>query len=81
MLPPLDSHSADAATTAPAGCVPNIGPEQRRRRLHAGIVLALASAVIALLLFTLSAPRPARLILFPPLVAAAICYFQWRDHT
>lgn len=64
-----------------AGCVPNIGPGERRRRLAIALVLGAVSVVGAGALLALGVPRGARALLFLPLVVGATSFFQWRDHT
>jgi hypothetical protein len=60
---------------------PNIGPRQIHRRLMGGwVALGVAIALLVLLL-ALDAPRWSRLVLFPPLWAAGLGFFQARDRT
>lgn len=62
-------------------CVTNISPEERRKRLHIGIVyFGIGIAVfIAMILFRIDPLW--RLGLFPIFSAAASTIFQWRDKT
>lgn len=64
-----------------AGCVPNIGPGERRKRLLSGLAAwTLAGLALALLLIT-DAPRLWRLVLILPLWGGAIGFFQHREKT
>ena len=62
-------------------CVPNIGPEQRRRRLRGGLISLGLTAAIAVVLLANDAPRLLRLVVFLPACAAGIGLFQAQAKT
>lgn len=63
------------------GCIANIGPRQRRRRLVGGLVaLAIATALCGWLIAS-DAPRWWRLLLVLPLFGAASGILQYREKT
>jgi len=64
-----------------AECIPNIGPEQRRRRLRFGWVTLGAAALLAAALHALDASAPLRTLVFVPLYAAGLGFFQYRAKT
>jgi len=59
----------------------NIGPRGQQRRLTLGIMVLVATALAAGVLFGIGAPRGWRLVLFPPLWIAALGIFQARAKT
>ena len=59
----------------------NIGPRGQQRRLRLGIVVLVATALLAGVLFGVGAPRAWRLVLFLPLWIAALGIFQARAGT
>jgi hypothetical protein len=59
-----------------AGCIPNIGPRERRRRLLGGFAFLLVAAFVGATLVWFEAPRPWRLLVFLPAWAAALGFFQ-----
>ena len=62
-------------------CVPNIGPNERRKRLYAGVVyLALAIAVLAFMIAH-DTPRASRLLLVLPFWGAGVGVFQYLEKT
>ena len=61
--------------------VPNIGPDERRKRLVSGILAALVALVLLALLLLLDAGRLWRLLLFGPLWGATLGFFQHREKT
>ena len=67
--------------TAGDGCIANIGPRERRRRLRLGIAALSASVVIAVVLAATGVHRAWRMVLFFPLWVAALGFFQARDKT
>lgn len=71
--------SLDASTSDV--CVPNIGPRERRKRLAAGATYLVIALVTAAIVFGIGAGRPWRLVLFFPLWAAGLGYFQYREKT
>jgi hypothetical protein len=64
-----------------SACVPNIGPAQRRRRLHGGIASGAAAAGLALFLIAIGAPRAWRLLVAFPALGAGLGIFQARAQT
>ena len=63
------------------GCIANIGPRERRKRLVFGVV-ALSLSVVISAIFVVTGVRPVwRLTLFVPLFAGALGFFQARDRT
>jgi hypothetical protein len=67
--------------TRGVACIPNIGPTQRRKRVRMGLAaLALAVATAGVLL-SAGAPRPFRLVVFVPALAAALGLLQARAQT
>jgi len=64
-----------------SGCIANIGPQERRKRLAFGIA-ALSVSVMIAAFCTVAGVRPVwRLPLFLPLFAGALGFFQARDKT
>jgi hypothetical protein len=62
-------------------CIANISPEERRKRLMAGVIgLGFAVVVLAALIF-FDATRWWRPVLFAPFYLAASGFFQWREKT
>jgi hypothetical protein len=57
-------------------CIPNIGPRERQRRLIGGVVLLLIAVCVGGCLIWFDAPRPWRLLVFLPVWASAIGFFQ-----
>jgi fatty acid desaturase len=68
-------------TSVPAGCVSNISPRERKKRLISGLLAFLFALAILILLLVLGADRWWRLLLFFPFWGATIGFFQWRDKT
>jgi hypothetical protein len=68
------------AVTASSRAV-NIGPNERRKRLGAGIVGLTVGALLAGLLIALHAPAYWRALLFFPFLFGALGVFQSRDKT
>ncbi|HEX6133376.1 MAG TPA: hypothetical protein VFZ24_05420 [Longimicrobiales bacterium] len=64
-----------------AGTTPNLGPRQRRRRLTSGAVGLVAAAVIGGILAVAEASLIARTLVFVPLYAAGLGFFQHREKT
>jgi len=63
------------------GCIANIGPRERRKRLVFGVA-ALSLSVVISAIFVVTGVRPVwRLTLFVPLFAGALGFFQARDRT
>ena len=62
-------------------CIPNIGPNERRRRLRGGLLGLAIALVIAIVLFATGADRWWRLILFPVIYGGMTGVFQWREKT
>ena len=54
----------------------NIGPAEVERRRRSAIVITALAALVAVGLFALHAPTPARLALFPLATAAAVTWLQ-----
>ena len=68
-----------SVTTSPR--VANIGPDERRKRLTAGIVGFAVGVALAVALILLRAPAMWRLLLFFPFLFGALGVFQSRDKT
>lgn len=64
-----------------AGCIPNIGPLERRKRVRFGVAIFVMVAVVAAVMLAMGAPRPWRLVLFLPMFGAAVGLFQVREKT
>jgi hypothetical protein len=62
-------------------CIPNIGPKERRRRLHGGLLALVIAVVIAIVLLATGADRWWRLALFPFFYGGMSGVFQWREKT
>jgi hypothetical protein len=62
-------------------CIPNIGPKERRRRLHGGLIALVIALVIGAALFAISAGRWWRLVLFLLFYSGMAGIFQWREKT
>ena len=62
-------------------CVPNIGRAQRRWRFVAGIIMTAGAVLLLVVLIATDAPRPIRLTLFLPLLAAAVLLLQVQEQT
>jgi hypothetical protein len=62
-------------------CIPNIGPEERKKRITFGSVLMAVGAAAAIYLVTSGAHRPLRLLVMFPFWMGAIGLFQARDKT
>ena len=65
----------------PAGCIPNIGPRERKRRLVGGFIFVAVTVCVAGCLLWFEAPRPWRLLVFLPAWASAIGFFQVSEKT
>jgi hypothetical protein len=62
-------------------CIANIGPRERQKRLVFGVTALFLSLVISAI-FVIEGVRPIwRLVLFVPLFAGALGFFQARDRT
>ncbi|HKR07621.1 MAG TPA: hypothetical protein VJS39_00410 [Gemmatimonadaceae bacterium] len=68
-----------AATSSPRAV--NIGPNERRKRMSAGIVGLTVGALLAAVLIALHAPAYWRTLLFFPFFFGALGVFQSRDKT
>jgi hypothetical protein len=64
-----------------SGCIPNIGPGQRRRRLVMGAVMALVAAVTVVWLMAADAPRAWRMLVLVPAWIGALDFLQVRART
>jgi hypothetical protein len=62
-------------------CIANIGPKQRRRRLHGGLASLAIGIILTLVLLAMGAGRPTRLIVLPFFYGFAAGYFQFREKT
>ena len=62
-------------------CIANISPKERRKRLDSGIMAAVISLIVLIVLVVTAASPWWRLALFPLFAGAAAGYFQWRDAT
>ena len=62
-------------------CIPNISPQERRKRLISGVVsFALALLILGILMAT-GTSRWWRIALLPLFASATSGFFQWRDKT
>jgi hypothetical protein len=59
----------------------NIGPNERRKRLSAGIIGLTVGTLLAVVLIVLRAPGYWRALLFFPFLFGALGVFQSRDKT
>ena len=67
--------------SAGESCIANIGPRERQKRLVFGVAALFLSVVISAV-FVIEGVRPIwRLMLFVPLFAGALGFFQARDRT
>jgi hypothetical protein len=66
---------------APAACIPNIGPRERRRRLIGGVVMLAIAGLLMAALITRGASRGWRASAFVPLLFAGICFLQVQQKT
>jgi hypothetical protein len=67
--------------TTGESCISNIGPRERQKRLIFGVTALFLSVVISAI-FVIEGVRPIwRLMLFVPLFAGALGFFQARDRT
>lgn len=62
-------------------CIPNIGPQERKKRLWAGSIILSVAAVIALALVAAPIDRAWRLLAFVPFWAGATSLFQVYEKT
>ncbi len=62
-------------------CIPNIGPNERRRRLRVGMVGMLAGAALLAVLLALGIPRWWRMLVFLPFWVGALGILQHRGKT
>ena len=63
------------------GCIANISPRERMKRLIGGVIPFVIAIAILTWLISTNADRLWRLPLFLLFVAAASGFFQWRDKT
>jgi hypothetical protein len=63
------------------GCIPNIGPRERHRRLIGGFVFLAVAVCVAGCLIWFEAPHSWRLLVFLPAWASAIGFFQVSEQT
>ena len=69
------------ATTTDSGCVPNIGPRERRRRVQGGIIMLGATVALAGVLLGSGAPRVWRTLILLPAAGAFLGFFQANAQT
>ncbi len=62
-------------------CIPNIGLNERRRRLHVGLVAALTAVALLVLSLALDWRRAWRLVVALPLWVAMLGILQHRGKT
>jgi hypothetical protein len=62
-------------------CIPNISPQERRKRLSFGIITFVITLGILGFLMAFGASRWWRLALSPLFMSASSGFFQWRDKT
>jgi hypothetical protein len=62
-------------------CIPNIGPEERKKRITFGSVLMAVGATAAIYMVASGTERPLRLLVMLPFWAGAVGLFQARDKT
>ncbi len=68
-------------TDVGAICIPNIGPQERRKRMAFGLVALVVGIIIGLLLLASGAGQGWRLVLFLPFWSAGVGIFQAREKT
>lgn len=74
----MTNDNPDRQTYIPGVC--NIGPEERKLRRKSGIVSAIATLVLAVVLVAMHASRPWRLLLFIPAFGTASGFLQDAFH-
>ena len=57
-------------------CIPNIGPRERQRRMVGGVIFLVVAACTAGCLLWFGVPRLWRVVVFVPVWAAAVGFFQ-----
>lgn len=62
-------------------CIPNISPQERRKRLVSGVIMFVMALGIMTGLMAIGASRWWRIALLPLFAGAASGFFQWRDKT
>jgi hypothetical protein len=62
-------------------CIPNIGPEEQKKRITIGTTTVAIGAALAVYLLASGAPRPWRLLVLLPFWAGAIGLFQVKEKT
>lgn len=62
-------------------CIPNIGPEERKKRFTIGSVTLAIGAAMALYFVATGSPRPWRLLVLLPFWVGAVGLFQAREKT
>ena len=67
--------------SAGESCIANIGPRERQKRLVFGVIALFLSVVISAIFVIEGVPPIWRLVLFVPLFAGALGFFQARDRT
>jgi hypothetical protein len=72
----MSSHIA-----AGDACLPNISPQERRKRLSFGVVAFVITLGILGILLTTGTNRWWRIALLPLFMGATSGFFQWRDKT
>ena len=72
----MSSHIAAGDT-----CLPNISPQERRKRLSFGVVAFVITLGILGILLATGTSRWWRIALLPLFMGATSGFFQWRDKT
>ena len=67
--------------SAGESCIANIGPRERQKRLVFGVIALFLSVMISAIFVIEGVPPIWRLVLFVPLFAGALGFFQARDRT
>lgn len=62
-------------------CIPNIGPQERRKRLRFGVIAVAVGVALAIVLTLTGVNRLFRLGLFLPFWVGALGYLQAREKT
>jgi predicted CDP-diglyceride synthetase/phosphatidate cytidylyltransferase len=62
-------------------CIPNISPQERRKRLIGGVAAFVITLILLEILMAIDASRWWRIGLLPLFMGAASGFFQWRDKT
>ncbi len=70
-----------AADKTEGECIPNIGPNERRKRVVFGTIALAIGVALSIYLMTIASPRPWRLLVLLPFWSGTVGFFQARDKT